>query len=402
VCAPSPSPSIVQLDAQVAALSAEDRARFERIFYLDISTGQLVPPDEMHPWLERQFGSVEPVCCQRIVKITNRITWEGALFNGLRANQPIEAPSGADDIEQIIRSSHGGPFCTPLSGTPADTFGRVEGRHCVTASNVAKYDGWHGVVVFDEHHPLHFTADRVADYVETAQQWARAAYQQDPEARYPFFLWNCLWRSGASILHGHAQMTLSRGMHYAKVECWRQAALRYQAAHGTNYFDDLLAVCHALGLAVHHGSATVFPTLTPFKEKETHIIAPCLDTDLKTALYLTLLTFVETMGVRSFNLVLYQPPLAPVEEDWQGFPFIIRLIDRGDPGNNRSDIGSMEMFAQSVVTTDPFRVAHALRQAASADRERATVGQGRCQRQRGILPHSTQHQSVPRKKVERN
>ena len=44
-----------------------------------------------------------------------------------------------------------------------------------------------------------------------------------PQARYPFFLWNCLWRSGASILHGHAQMTLTREMHYARVESWRQA-----------------------------------------------------------------------------------------------------------------------------------------------------------------------------------
>ena len=237
----------------------------------------------------------------------------------------------------------------------------MRGRFGVTASNVAKYDGLHGVVVFDEHHPLRFTAAQVADYVETAQRWAQAAHQTDPDACYPFFLWNCLWRSGASILHGHAQMLLTRGMHYARVEAWRRAALRYRVAHNADYFDDLVAVYRALGLAVDHGAASIYPTLTPFKERETHIVARCLDGDLTGALYRALRTFVERLGVRSFNAVLYQPPLAPVEEDWDGFPFVVRLIDRGDPANNRSDIGSMEMFAQSVVTSDPFQVAEAIR-----------------------------------------
>jgi galactose-1-phosphate uridylyltransferase len=351
---------ITDLDTLVAALPDVDRARFERIFWRDILTGQLAPPEGMHTWLEGQFGSVDTVRHQRIVKITNRVTMEGALFNELRASQPIEAPAGSGDVEEMIHRSEGGPFCHPLNGTPTDMFGRVQGQFSLTASNVAKYDGWHSVIIFDEHHPLRFTAERVADYVDTAQRWAYAAHEADPQACYPFFLWNCLWRSGASILHGHAQMVLTRGMHYAKVESWRQAAVRYQAVHGADYFDDLLAVYHSLGLATDWGQATIFPTLTPFKEKETHIISRNLNADLKAALYLVLHTFVEQLGVQSFNLVLYQPPLAEVDEDWARFPCIIRLIDRGDPNNNRSDIGSMEMFAQSVVTTDPFRVADRL------------------------------------------
>jgi hypothetical protein len=131
--------------------------------------------------------------------------------------------------------------------------------------------------------------------------------------------------------------------------------------HGTNYFDDLVALYRSLNLAIENGTATVFPTLTPFKERETHIIAPCLDRDLKESLYLTLRVFVEQLGVRTFNLVLYQPPLSAVEENWEGFPYIFRLIDRGDLGTNRSDIGGMEMYAQSVVTTDPYSVTDALR-----------------------------------------
>jgi hypothetical protein len=265
------SACITNLDVRVAALPEEARRRFERIFHLSVTTGELVPPESMHTWIARHFGSVDAVRRQCIVKVTNKVTLEGALFNDLRANRPIEAPSGGDDLEETIRSTAGGSFCDPEKGTPADLFGRIRGKSSLTAANVAKYDAWHSVVIFDRHDPLRFHADQVVDYVDTAQAWARAAHRLDPEARYPFFLWNCLWRSGASILHGHAQMTLTRGMHYAKVEGWRRAALRYHVAYGEDYFTDLIDVHRSLGLAVDHGTATILPSLTPFKEKETHI-----------------------------------------------------------------------------------------------------------------------------------
>lgn len=353
--------SITELDSLVNALPTDDLLRFERIFHLNITCGRAEPPDAMQDWVKEQFDSLDAVRQQRIVKITNRVILEGALFNALRAKRPIQAPSSSEDIRDRIEIKKGCDFCQPKVATTADVFGRVQGRHSVSASNVAKYDGWHGVVVFDEHHPLHFTAEQVADYVDTAQEWARRAHEADPAAQYPLFLWNCLWRSGASILHGHAQMVLTREMHYAKVEGWRQATIRYRDAYGTNYFADLIAIHRALGLAVDHGTAAILPSLTPFKEKETLIIAPCLDDDLKSALYQVLHTFVEGLGVKSFNVALYQPPLAETGEDWDGFPFIFRILDRGSLSHPTSDVGAMEFFAQSVVATDPFRLVRALR-----------------------------------------
>jgi hypothetical protein len=362
----TPSRRITELDAQVALLPAEERERFDRIFHLSVTTGHVVPPQAMHAWITGQFGSVRAVRQQRIVKVTNRITLEGALFNELRARRPLEAPPEEGDLQQTIRAATGGPFCHPETGTPADTFGRIRGGHALTASNVAKYDGWHGVIIFDEHNPLHFTAEQVADYVDTAQQWASAAHRADPEARYPFFLWNCLWRSGASILHGHAQMTLTRGMHYARVESWRQAALRYRDVHGVNYFDDLVAVYRSLGLGLGLGTATIFPSLTPLKEKETHIIGRNLDEDLKSAIFLVLSTLVERLGTQSFNLAIYQPPLTPTREDWGSFPTVVRVVDRGSLESKTADLGAMELFGQSVVATDPFFVAEAIFQTFSS------------------------------------
>jgi hypothetical protein len=353
-------PGIGQLDALVAALPPEERLRFERIFEISVTTGRTVPPQTMHAWLADHFGSVEAVREQRIVRVTNRVVGEGALFNQLRARRPLQGPAGGAGLEETVERGLGGAFCRPREGTPADPFGRIQGKHCLTASNVAKYDGSHAVVIFENHHPLHFDLDQLCDYVDTAQRWARTAHAADPEACYPFFLWNCLWRSGASILHGHAQMTLTRGSHYARVEGWRRAAQAYRAAHGTDYFADLISVHRALGLALDRGTATILASLTPFKEKEVHVLGTALDGDLKAALYLVLRAAIDRLGVTSFNLALYQPPLTPTPEDWQGFPLVFRFVDRGDLQNKTSDVGAMEIFAQSVVATDPFRLASAL------------------------------------------
>jgi len=354
--------NIANLSQLIAALSKGNRARFHRIFRLSTTVGQLNPPETMRQWIESYFGSVEAVRSQRIVKITNLVTMEGALFNELRASRPMEVKQSSD-LQKIITDNLGDPFCKPLEGTPADTFGRVRGEHSITASNIAKYDGFHGVVVFDEHAPLALSPQGVNDYIDTALAWAHKAHDVDREACYFFFMWNCLWKSGASILHGHAQMTLSRDMHYAKVEHLRRSALRYRETCGINYFDDLCAVHKALGLALENGHTRILAYLTPIKEKEVLLISEELDQDLKDSIYKVLKGFVERLGVQSFNLALYHKPLADVEEDWSGFPVVVRIVDRGDPNNKTADIGAMELYATSVIASDPFRVAEVLREA---------------------------------------
>jgi hypothetical protein len=38
----------------------------------------------------------------------------------------------------------------------------------------------------------------------------------------------------------------------------------------------------------------------------------------------------------------------------------VRIVDRGDPTARTADIGAMELYAASVVSSDPFRLAAAL------------------------------------------
>jgi hypothetical protein len=353
---------ITDLPDLIEALPPDARTLANRIFDVSATTGRLDPPEAMHAWIEKSFGSVEAVREQRIVRVTNRVTLQGTLFNGLRASRPLDTGVSVD-LDREIEATVGDPFCHPEDGTPADVFGRVRGEHSITASNVAKYDGFHGVIVFDDHNPLHLTPEKVADYVAVGLQWYREALDADPEARYPFLMWNCLWRAGGSIIHGHAQITATRGTHYPKVEHLRRAAASYSAEHASDYFDDLYRVHDSLGLGVPvEGDVRVFASLSPIKEKELVVIGGSpADGSLHRTVGALLRGYIRTLGVRAFNVAFYMPPLVPVDEDWSDFPTVVHLVDRGSPANRTSDIGAIELYAASVVASDPFRIADLLR-----------------------------------------
>ncbi len=318
----------------------------------------MIVPEPMRNWAAGAFGSAEAIETQTIVKITNDVTMESALFNPLRAARPITVTPG--DLRKIIEESRGDSFCHPQDATPEDVFGRVKGRYSITASNVAKYVPFHGLVIFDEHDPLLLSEDRVKDYLEIGHRWALEALRVDPEARYYFFAWNALWSSGASIIHGHAQVSCTRDSHYARVEMLRRVALEYRNRFGSDYFADLLRVHERLGLTLEHEGVTVVAHLTPVREKEVLILARDQGDALAGATYRVLDCLISRLGVRSFNLVVYMPPLTPAPEDWSGFPHMVRIVDRGDPMKRTADVGAMELFARPVISTDPFRLIETL------------------------------------------
>ena len=354
--------SIVDLEEAVASLPADARAAAGRILTISTTTGRLDPPPEMHEWIRKLFGSVDVVREQRIVRVDNHVTFEGALFNELRALRPMEV-KGGDEVRAMIAASANDPFCRPETGTPADVFGRVKGEFGLTASNVAKYDGFHGVLVFKEHDPLApLEASAIRDHLTTARRWAEHALEADPAARYYFLLWNCLWRAGGSIVHGHMQMTATRGMHYPKIELLRRQALAYDARHGRDYFDDLWVIHHALGLGAELDGVRSIASLVPIKEREIMILGrPGADESSLAPAIAKAVAAYRAAGVVSYNMALYVPPLSPDGEDWRRFPPLARLVDRGDGANRTSDIGAMELYAASVIAADPFRVAEALR-----------------------------------------
>jgi hypothetical protein len=353
--------TVTELETIKNNLSVAEQELFNRYFRVDATAGKLRAPESMTGWIVKNFGSVERVTNQKITKVTNLLTLEGALFNELRASRPMEC-RGGEQVREVITQSVGDPFCRPETGTPEDSFGRVRGERSVTASNVAKYDGYHGLVIFDEHNPLALDRAAIPDYFRTAREWAERARREDPQSKYFFFMWNCLWKSGASIIHGHAQMTLTRGMSYPKVEALRRVWAAYkQQFNGACYFNDLYQVHHSLGLAWEWtGGVKGLAYLTPVKEKEVLLVATQPDASLYDAVGRVLERYLQQLCVTSFNLALYLPPLAETDEDWAGFPALVRIVDRGDPNNKTADFGAMELYAASVISSDPFRVAEVM------------------------------------------
>jgi len=239
--------AVTELDTMVESLTPEEKGLFHRLFHFSTTTGYLYPPESMRGWIEERFGSAQAVVSQKIVKITNLITFEGALFNRLRACRPIEFRENLCVEHSIVApSDNHDPLGHPERNTHGDTFGRVEGEYCVTASNIAKYDGMHGLVIFHDYDPVSFSREKIIDYIDTGRSWAEKAHEIDPEAKY--------------------------------------------------------------------------------------------------------------------YLVMVPPPLAETEEDWEGFPVLVRLVARGDPNITTCDIGSMELFASSVISSDPWEVAWLLKE----------------------------------------
>lgn len=338
----------------IDALPAEIKTIFSRIFEISTKRGKFILPETMREWAEERMGKCEE---QMIVRVTNKVTFEGTLFNDLRSRRPIDVKVG-EELEKIIEDTKGGPFCNPDTMTPSDVFGRVRGKHCVTASNIAKYDYLHAVLIFKDHNPFIDDEGKIADYLDTAMKWIVKANEYDNKAIYPFFMWNCLWRAAASIVHGHAQILVA-DMPYSRAEFIRNASEAYFNRYGGYYFEDLFDVHKSLGLAMGWNGVKLMCNLTPVKEKEVVIISGELE-KLPYWISRTLNCYYR-LGVRSFTLAMFMPPIRDVD-GWEEFPYIVRIVDRGDPMSRTTDIGAMELYAgHSVVSSDPFKIMEELR-----------------------------------------
>ena len=181
--------SILNLREQAQRLAPNDAARFRRIYDVTESEGHLRVPSTMAPWVEHTFGSVEAVKTQRIVRISNLVTGESAIFNELRARRPMRGGTAPDIQDELAND----PWAEPEENTPEDLFGRLRNDTALTAANVAKYDAHHSLLVFSEANPLRFDRASVRDCVALANRCSSSA-RADHDAS-SVLLWNCLWRA---------------------------------------------------------------------------------------------------------------------------------------------------------------------------------------------------------------
>jgi hypothetical protein len=335
---------ITRLPAIVDTLPAGMAALFDRLYSYYSETGHLVLPEGIQDWVHEKYGRIET---QQIIRVTNILTGESTLYNSLRAKRPIMTPR-TEDATDLLKTSPEGPFANPTMETPEDTFGRIDGEYWVTASNIAKYDYLHGLIISKARDIFVTDEAAVLDLFNVAIRWCQEANREYPRAVYPFLIWNVLWRAGASVIHNHAQVLLTH-LPYSSPARIARVRDEYRETYGSEYYDDLFTVHTELGLGETFGGARIMAYITPQKEHELLVLAKTPH-DLAPALSRVLLCY-RRMGILSFNMAAYMPKFD--EEDY----YCVRFVNRGDITVRTSDIGGMEFYAGTpVVSADPYRL----------------------------------------------
>jgi len=202
------------------------------------------------------------------------------------------------------------------------------------------------LIIFNEHNPLKIRKSWLKDYLNTAEIWFKKVKDIDKESKHDFLIWNCLWRAGASIVHGHMQITSSK-QKYARIKREEDIIRSYKKNYNSDYFADLFRIHNKLGLSKKIGRTKILFYLTPVKEKEIFMISmERRFQKMYGAIHKVLQNYFK-LGVQSFNLFLYR-----INDYW-----IARIVDRGYLENQNSDIGAMELYGNSVVAYDPFKLA---------------------------------------------
>src|SRR5512137_1740902 len=84
-----PQQSIIDLEQIVDSLPAGEKEVFHRLYSVSTVVGEINIIPAMKPRLEKQFGSIEIISKQKIVKMTNLVTFDSVLYNELRRLLPV-------------------------------------------------------------------------------------------------------------------------------------------------------------------------------------------------------------------------------------------------------------------------------------------------------------------------
>ena len=354
--------SIISLNQIIERLRPDQIESIQRIFEITTIKAGINIDGEFPQQIIQDFANNlhldneqarELIQNQLITRVYNKIEKKGALFNSLRAARPgAKTQNSISRIYQIIKESEKNcDFCKPISRTPQDIFGRIKGKHCITSANIARYDRFSSLIIFEKHNPLDFIEEEIADYLETAQKWFIRVLEHDHSYCYPFLFWNCLDSAAASKTHGHMQVLMANQRPYAQVADLIEAMKAFDG----EYLDELAHVYNILGLRTDFRDLNILYSLNPVKEMEMMIYHRDGSKDFpegfSEVITKILRTFVHKLHTYSFNISLLTDRLPDNQ-----FPYILRIVGRGDPLQNRCDIGGMELWAEPVISADPYKI----------------------------------------------
>jgi hypothetical protein len=309
---------------------------------------------------------------QEIVAITNKITYDTCFWNPARSTKPqnFKAAAPATTALDPLLLGKTCDFCDWKTLTAMDTFGRIEGPHAVSASNLFKYNGPHqGVIMFKHHPPLTFSLEQTCDLLDVAAGWFKAAAAAAEKEGYssadlhPMLVWNCLHRAGASQYHGHAQTMLS-AVPFPQLQRDADVAARYTAGYESHH-----QLAHAdVGLSCSYGDAVAFASICPAHDAEIVILGDHLGSRaFQSLVHCAVRALVDELGISTFNAGIYGVGMGisdTVTRDGMrktGHQVKARVVGRGRLDSAASDVGGLEVFGgASIGHTDPWVVMRAL------------------------------------------
>jgi hypothetical protein len=324
-----------ELIQKIQKLSGNEKELFDRIFSLKIETAlQKIPPT-----LVSRYGQAAEK--QELVIFSNKILHQETVFNLWRSRRP-EPP-------QTPTLPANDSFDFPLDETPEDEIGRLESNLSYTVSNLTKIGVHHSLVIFRKHDPITLTETDIVDGFTTAFRWFKEIEKRDSQAKIPILFWNYLFRAGGSISHPHLQLLY---LHHLPqpLNLFIKELNEYNQRYHSQYWIDLYQLSAALGLAQTIGNLKVIVNLTPTKDRELILLAENWEivfSDIAKLIKKYLL-----LGVQSFNLFMQ------VKNEIQ--PLYALIVDRGRLDKINCDIGSLELYAFSVVSFDPLEFASKL------------------------------------------
>jgi len=340
--------------------ASEGAACYRRIFEVQ----RLAAPQSSVPQsLSTKYG-VPSDGAQEIVSVRQRFSGALTLWNPARTAKPQSFTAASVEDPTLGRSCD---FCNWNSLTAADSFGRVELEHAVSASNLFKFTRHHGLVLFKHHEPLQFSEPQLADLLCCGEQWAlaTAAAHADAAAGSATLLWNALPRSGASQFHGHAQVVVTPHP-LPEQEREAAAARAYEAAHPERcglYAADVGAAHAALGLSrrlrMAGSVAQAYASIAPFKDCEVTVAGASVTCPaFVRLLHIALRALLDRRGVTAFNAAVAGLRLSA---DVLSGGVQARIVSRGRAASAASDFGALEVFGgASIGHTDPWTVMGAL------------------------------------------
>jgi len=304
---------------------------------------------------------------QNLISVRNRVLSDVAWFNADRVRKPqnFKKKSGKTSAATNPEACD---FCKWSSLTASDTFGRIEGKYAVSASNLFKYVApMQGLVLFKHHEPLEFTYDQLSDLLDVAHRWFTQSYnickieypEVDRDALHPLLVWNALGRAGASQYHGHAQVMLS-SVPFPDEEKMRSVLQKYDGA----YFDDLVDAHECIGLVRQDESALMFASVCPLKDCEILVQGSSLGSkEFHRMIYIALRALIDELGSCSFNIGIVEIKKRHNTSQPMDGPIFARIVSRDKKGSKSmaSDFGGLELFTgASIGHTDPWHVVQAI------------------------------------------